>query len=88
MTVRTMNVSDKYTLAEHLFSDLITLYFDEIVNLQSWFLVLELLKMKLPKDYKNLSKILLINTTITPEWCDVINLVYSKLEPLITGFNQ
>ena len=80
-----MNVSDKYTSAEHLFSDFITLYFDKIVNLQSWFLVLEVLKMKA---YKNLSKILLINTTTTPERWDVINLVYSKLEPLITGFNQ
>lgn len=83
-----MNVSDKYTSAEHLFSDFITLYFDKIVNLQSWFLVLEVLKMNLPKAYKNLSKILLINTTTTPERWDVINLVYSKLEPLITGFNQ
>ena len=83
-----MNVSDKYTSAEDLFSDFITLYFDKIVNLQSWFLVLEVLKMNLPKAYKNLSKILLINTTTTPERWDVINLVYSKLEPLITGFNQ
>lgn len=83
-----MNVSDKYTSAEHLFSDFITLHFDKIVNLQSWFLVLEVLKMNLPKAYKNLSKILLINTTTTPERWDVINLVYSKLEPLITGFNQ
>lgn len=83
-----MNVSDKYTSAERLFSDLITLYFDKIVNLQSWFLVLEVLKMKLPKAYKNLLKILLINAATTPEQCDVINLVYSKLEPLITGCNQ
>ena len=44
--------------------------------------------MKYLKSYKNFSKILLINTITTQEWCTIINSTYPKLEPPITDVNQ
>ena len=44
--------------------------------------------IKYPKPYKNVSKILLINTITTKEQCTITNLIYPKLESFIMGFNQ
>ena len=86
--MRIINFSDKYTSIKPLFSKLKILSFDEIVNLQNFLLVLNVLDNEVPEALQELFK----NTTnqhyYNTRGVYVINSIYPKLEPPTMDFNQ